>query len=85
MPMIIHVICLFMYFSDVDECSQNDTCDHGCINYPGSFECICRPGYELYGITHCAGTSICIDKLECFLLKTYNHTTQIFKQWLSCN
>lgn len=41
--------------SDIDECSFERTCDHTCINYPGSFECLCNKGYILYGLTHCGG------------------------------
>lgn len=40
---------------DIDECSFERTCDHTCINYPGSFECLCHKGYMLYGMTHCGG------------------------------
>lgn len=43
--------------SDIDECSFERTCDHTCINYPGSFECLCNKGYILYGLTHCGGES----------------------------
>lgn len=43
--------------SDIDECSFERTCDHTCINYPGSFECLCKKGYILYGLTHCGGES----------------------------
>lgn len=39
----------------MDECELNTTCDHNCVNTPGSFYCACRTGYQLYGVTHCAG------------------------------
>ena len=32
--------------SDIDECLQ-DSCDHICINSPGSYTCTCRSGYML--------------------------------------
>ncbi|KAG8430266.1 hypothetical protein GDO86_018117 [Hymenochirus boettgeri] len=44
---------------DVDECSFERTCDHTCINYPGSFACTCDKGYTLYGLTHCGDTNEC--------------------------
>lgn len=47
--------------SDIDECSFERTCDHTCINYPGSFECLCNKGYILYGLTHCGGESLLTD------------------------
>ncbi len=30
----------------MDECKQNP-CNGVCINFPGSYQCICDPGYEL--------------------------------------
>lgn len=41
--------------TDIDECSFERTCDHICINSPGSFQCLCHRGYILYGTTHCGG------------------------------
>lgn len=41
--------------ADIDECSFDRTCDHLCINTPGSFQCLCHKGYTLYGLTHCGG------------------------------
>uniref|UniRef100_A0A8C3MS22 Uncharacterized protein n=1 Tax=Geospiza parvula TaxID=87175 RepID=A0A8C3MS22_GEOPR len=43
----------------IDECSFERTCDHTCINYPGSFECLCHKGYTLYGLTHCGDIDEC--------------------------
>lgn len=40
---------------DIDECSFDRTCDHMCVNTPGSFQCLCHHGYLLYGVTHCGG------------------------------
>lgn len=45
----------FAFPSDIDECSFDRTCDHLCINTPGSFQCLCNKGYTLYGLTHCGG------------------------------
>lgn len=34
---------------DVDEClAPNGTCEHICVNTLGSFQCSCRPGYQLH-------------------------------------
>lgn len=41
--------------TDMDECSLDRTCDHSCINHPGTFACACNQGYTLYGFTHCGG------------------------------
>uniref|UniRef100_A0A3Q1GR48 Signal peptide, CUB domain, EGF-like 1 n=1 Tax=Acanthochromis polyacanthus TaxID=80966 RepID=A0A3Q1GR48_9TELE len=45
--------------ANIDECSFERTCDHTCINYPGSFECLCNKGYILYGLTHCGDIDEC--------------------------
>lgn len=52
------MLFVFITSSDTDECSFERTCDHTCINYPGSFECLCNKGYILYGLTHCGGESV---------------------------
>ncbi|KAI4873079.1 hypothetical protein NFI96_003289 [Prochilodus magdalenae] len=44
------------YTHDIDECSFDRTCDHTCVNSPGSFECHCHKGYVLYGVAHCGDT-----------------------------
>ena len=39
---------MFLRFTDVNECLINDGgCEHMCNNTPGSYECICRGGYQL--------------------------------------
>uniref|UniRef100_A0A8B9JUF5 Signal peptide, CUB domain, EGF-like 1 n=1 Tax=Astyanax mexicanus TaxID=7994 RepID=A0A8B9JUF5_ASTMX len=50
---------VFFFSADIDECSFERTCDHTCINYPGSFECVCHRGYTLYGFTHCGDIDEC--------------------------
>uniref|UniRef100_F7HK13 Signal peptide, CUB domain and EGF like domain containing 2 n=1 Tax=Macaca mulatta TaxID=9544 RepID=F7HK13_MACMU len=45
--------------TDMDECSLDRTCDHSCINHPGTFACACNQGYTLYGFTHCGDTNEC--------------------------
>ncbi|KAF2985580.1 hypothetical protein EK904_004452 [Melospiza melodia maxima] len=36
-------------FSDIDECSiSNGSCDFGCLNTLGSYECVCPPGKKLH-------------------------------------
>ena len=34
------------WLSDIDEC-QTNPCNGACVNLPGSYQCICDPGYEL--------------------------------------
>uniref|UniRef100_U3IEN7 Signal peptide, CUB domain and EGF like domain containing 3 n=1 Tax=Anas platyrhynchos platyrhynchos TaxID=8840 RepID=U3IEN7_ANAPP len=51
--------CLFPPSPDIDECSFDRTCDHLCINTPGSFQCLCNKGYTLYGLTHCGDVDEC--------------------------
>lgn len=35
--------------SDIDECSiNNGSCEHGCVNTQGSYECVCPPGKKLH-------------------------------------
>ncbi|RLV96992.1 hypothetical protein DV515_00012291 [Chloebia gouldiae] len=50
---------LLAFPPDIDECSFDRTCDHLCINTPGSFQCLCHKGYTLYGLTHCGGRAGC--------------------------
>ncbi|KAM9848933.1 uncharacterized protein ACBR49_008224 [Aulostomus maculatus] len=48
---------------DVNEClSLNGTCEHICINIQGSFQCSCRPGFQLHIDGH-----TCVDIDECKL------------------
>lgn len=39
----------FWFPADLDECSFSEfLCQHRCVNTPGSFSCICPPGYYVY-------------------------------------
>ena len=41
-------ILLSVYFSDKDECSENNGgCSYQCTNLVGGFQCSCRAGYAL--------------------------------------
>ncbi|XP_033121188.1 uncharacterized protein LOC117120284 [Anneissia japonica] len=33
--------------ADLDECIQRDICSFDCVNTPGSYYCICQPGYYI--------------------------------------
>ncbi|KAM6128537.1 LOW QUALITY PROTEIN: thrombomodulin [Pterocles gutturalis] len=37
---------------DIDECDMN-FCEHNCTNRPGSYECHCHAGYQLFNQNHC--------------------------------
>ncbi|XP_055681349.1 sushi, von Willebrand factor type A, EGF and pentraxin domain-containing protein 1 isoform X2 [Lutzomyia longipalpis] len=44
---------------DVNECSKNNGgCDQKCVNSPGSYQCACNSGYELYTTNGTAGYNI---------------------------
>lgn len=60
--------CIFLYFSDMDECSIRNMCLNGmCINEDGSFKCICKPGFQLASDgRYCKG--LCCKTLSCILL-----------------
>ena len=52
-------LSLFLWFSDIDECSTNNGgCGDNCTNTVGSFTCSCLPGYTLNSADHktCDGT-----------------------------
>lgn len=45
---------------DKDECALNDKCtgqNENCVNTPGSYECVCKTGYE-YSSNNCIGNII---------------------------
>uniref|UniRef100_A0A8C2I4F6 Si:dkey-235d18.5 n=1 Tax=Cyprinus carpio TaxID=7962 RepID=A0A8C2I4F6_CYPCA len=63
---------------DVDECTQdNRLCEHNCMNQPGTYSCVCSPGYTITADLHnCTGThshntphSLQCDSLHCDLLQ----------------
>lgn len=56
--------CEFLCVADIDEClDTNGGCVHECVNLPGSFECNCRPGYQLINTTQCQGN--CSEQFFC--------------------
>ena len=46
-----------IFYLDINECAEGiDNCDHNCTNTEGSFNCLCRNGYELDSDGHnCSG------------------------------
>ena len=44
---IIIIIMYIVILTDINECNNNSTCDHRCINTIGSFNCECNSGYQL--------------------------------------
>ena len=55
--------CILLYniFLDIDECTIiglddcDETANFECVNIPGSFNCVCSPGYEMDGGGNCVG------------------------------
>ncbi|XP_075689566.1 hemicentin-1 [Rhinoderma darwinii] len=47
---------------DINECDQQDLCQHECRNVFGSYQCVCPPGYQLM-----ANGKSCQDIDECLL------------------
>ncbi|KAG7230563.1 hypothetical protein INR49_025280 [Caranx melampygus] len=43
--------CIILYVcampTDINECEMRDTCQHECMNTPGSHRCLCPAGYRL--------------------------------------
>uniref|UniRef100_A0A8C1I856 Hemicentin 1 n=1 Tax=Cyprinus carpio TaxID=7962 RepID=A0A8C1I856_CYPCA len=50
----------FQANNDINECEQRDTCQHECMNTPGSHRCLCPSGYRLM-----ANGKTCQDIDEC--------------------
>lgn len=47
------------YYADMNECSTNSTnsCQHVCVNTPGSYTCRCQTGFRLSRDGSCEGES----------------------------
>ncbi|XP_034073566.1 signal peptide, CUB and EGF-like domain-containing protein 1 [Gymnodraco acuticeps] len=46
---------------DIDECSiSNGSCEHGCINTQGGYDCVCPPGQKLHW-----NKKDCIEAVKC--------------------
>ena len=43
----VYILHNHNFLTDINECNNNSTCDHRCINTIGSFICECNPGYQL--------------------------------------
>ena len=43
------MLSVFLHFPDIDECQNNSSnnCEQLCVNFPASFFCDCRGGYDL--------------------------------------
>lgn len=37
---------LYIFDSDIDECSEDVFCNGKCLNTMGSYRCLCDPGYH---------------------------------------
>ena len=49
----------FIWFTDLNECLNDEICDHTCYNTIGSYYCECNTGYELDNDSHtCNGITI---------------------------
>lgn len=55
---------------DIDECSiSNGSCEHGCVNTQGSYECVCPPGQKLHW-----NKKDCVGKCKLFVIVTFSLT-----------
>ena len=73
---------VFLYLIDVNECEvalsddslhPNNSCLHKCENFPGSFRCLCKDGYQLKG-KQCEG-------MKCILISWGRPTFREVATW----
>ena len=72
-----------VFLADIDECALNqDNCNVNaeCVNTPGSFQCVCREGYEGSGII-CSGTSSYFHTLTLCVLTCFQFGP--LQMWMS--
>lgn len=56
---------------DIDECHDKPcNADADCINVPGTYKCICRPGYTGDGF-QCSGNTHSVTRPQCILNSLY--------------
>lgn len=53
-------------FLDINECELNIMCDYYCVNILGSYYCICREGYKIYGVIYCVGKIMFLNGFSSF-------------------
>lgn len=63
------VVCMFL---DINECELNIMCDYYCVNILGSYYCICREGYKIYGVIYCVGKIMFLNGFSSFYF-SYNY------------
>ena len=61
--------------ADINECDVEGSChdNANCTDVPGSFTCLCLPGYTGDGFNICTGRILSTRSLIC----THFHTTKI--------
>ena len=70
---------MLILMTDFDECAgegSGNTCEEGCVNYPGGFNCTCSDGFQVISNTQCQGTTADIRAL------TYDQVQHLDRKYL---
>ena len=60
---------MLVFMLDIDECTTLSPCNQFCTNTPGSYQCSCLGGYELFDGHTCRG-----QQRQIFIVACLDHT-----------